>query len=103
MLTLSEVTYRVGGGTGRRPLGPGDAQIWEGGKVGLVGRNGAGKSTLLDLIRGALQPDDGTIELPRGHRIGFPAQGAPRGGRPPSRRCPPPPASGRGSSPSAKR
>src|ERR1700737_2185936 len=79
MLTLSEVTYRVGGGTGRRPLGPGDAQIWEGGKVGLVGRNGAGKSTLLDLIRGALQPDDGTIELPHGHRIGFLAQEAPSG------------------------
>src|SRR4029077_8726736 len=55
------------------------AQIWEGGKVGLVGRNGAGKSTLLDLIRGALQPDDGTIDLPRGHRIGFLAQEAPSG------------------------
>ncbi len=79
MLTLSEVTYRVGGRTGRRLLDQANAHIWEGGKVGLVGRNGAGKSTLLDLIRGALQPDDGTIELPRGHRIGFLAQEAPTG------------------------
>src|SRR5216683_2651267 len=79
MLTLSEVTYRVGGRTGRRLLDQANAQIAEGSKVGLVGRNGAGKSTLLDLIRGALQPDDGTIELPRGHRIGFLAQEAPSG------------------------
>src|SRR5438552_7028322 len=79
MLTLSEVTYRVGGRTGRRLLDQANAQIAEGSKVGLVGRNGAGKSTLLDLIRGALQPDDGTIELLRGHRIGFLAQEAPSG------------------------
>src|SRR5262252_2461656 len=79
MLTLSEVTYRVGGRTGRRLLDNAHAQIYEGAKVGLVGRNGAGKSTLLDLIRGVLQPDDGTIELPRGSRIGFLAQEAPSG------------------------
>src|SRR5271157_1093040 len=79
MLTLSDVTYRVGGRTGRRLLDLANAQIPEGAKVGLVGRNGAGKSTLLDLVRGALQPDDGTIELPRGCRIGFLAQEAPSG------------------------
>ena len=79
MLSLSEVTYRVGGRTGRRLLDQANAWIPEGSKVGLVGRNGAGKSTLLDLIRGVLQPDDGTIELPRGCRIGFLAQEAPSG------------------------
>src|SRR6266850_848788 len=79
MLTLSEVTYRVGGRSGRRLLDQASVHIWEGSKVGLVGRNGAGKSTLLDLIRGALQPDAGSIELPRGHRIGFLAQEAPGG------------------------
>src|SRR6516225_6939198 len=79
MLTLSELTYRVGGRTGRRLLDNAHAQIHEGAKVGLVGRNGAGKSTLLDLIRGVLQPDDGTIEVPRGYRIGFLAQEAPSG------------------------
>src|SRR5712691_492920 len=76
MLTLSGVTYRIGG---RALLDEASAQVAEGSKVGLVGRNGAGKSTLLDLIRGALQPDSGSIELPRGHRIGFLAQEAPSG------------------------
>jgi len=76
MLTLSGVTYRIGG---RTLLDQASAQIAERSKVGLVGRNGAGKSTLLDLIRGGLQPDGGSIELPRGHRIGFLAQEAPSG------------------------
>src|ERR1700739_3926894 len=65
MLSITGVTYRIGG---RTLLDQANAQIAEGSKVGLVGRNGAGKSTLLDLIRGALQPDDGTIEFPRGRR-----------------------------------
>jgi ATP-binding cassette, subfamily F, member 3 len=76
MLTLSGVIYRIGGLT---LLNQASAQIADGSKVGLVGRNGAGKSTLLDLIRGALQPDEGAIELPRGCRIGFLAQEAPGG------------------------
>src|SRR5690242_1348996 len=76
MLTVSGLTYRIGG---RTLLDQASAQIAEGAKVGLVGRNGAGKSTLLDLIRGALQPDAGSIELPRGCRIGFLAQEAPGG------------------------
>jgi ATP-binding cassette subfamily F protein 3 len=76
MLTLSGVTYRI---AGRTLLDQASAQIADGSKVGLVGRNGAGKSTLLDLIRGASQPDAGTIELPRGCRVGFLAQEAPGG------------------------
>ncbi len=76
MLTISGLTYRIGG---RTLIDQASAQIAEGSKVGLVGRNGAGKSTLLDLIRGALQPDGGSIELPRGYRIGFLAQEAPGG------------------------
>jgi len=76
MLTLFGVTYRI---AGRSLLDQASAQIADGSKVGLVGRNGSGKSTLLDLIRGALQPDGGTIELPRRWRIGFLAQEAPGG------------------------
>src|SRR3989440_2538365 len=76
MLTISGLTYRIGG---RALLNEASAQIPAGGKVGLVGRNGAGKSTLLDLIRGVLQPDDGTIELPHRCRIGFLAQEVPSG------------------------
>src|SRR5437588_6652219 len=78
MLTISGLTYRIGG---RTLLNDASAQIPAGSKVGLVGRNGAGKSTLLALIRGAAQPDAGAIQLPRGHRLGFLAQEAPGGER----------------------
>ena len=54
MLTISGLTYRVGGRHGRALLNEANAQIPDGSKLGLVGRNGAGKSTLLDLIRGRL-------------------------------------------------
>jgi ATP-binding cassette subfamily F protein 3 len=76
MLILAGITYRID----KRPLlDRASARIPDGAKVGLVGRNGVGKSTLLDLIRGALQPDDGTIAVPSGDRIGFLAQAAPGG------------------------
>jgi len=78
MLTFSSLTYRIGG---RVLIDEASARIAEGSKVGLVGRNGAGKSTLLELIRGALQPDGGSIELSRECRIGFLAQEAPGGER----------------------
>src|SRR5260370_4868387 len=76
MLTISGLTYRIGGHT---LLNGASVQIPARSRVGLVGRNGAGKSTLLALIRGAAQPDAGSIRLPRGHRIGFLAQEAPGG------------------------
>src|SRR6266851_7442792 len=79
MLTISGLTYRIGGRHGRALFDEANAQIPEGSKLGLVGRNGAGKSTLLDLIRGRLLPDRGDVFLPRGHRIGFLAQEAPGG------------------------
>src|SRR5271170_3398161 len=79
MLTISGLTYRVGGRHGRALFDEASAQIPAGCKLGLVGRNGAGKSTLLDLIRGRLLPDRGDVFLPRDWRIGFLAQEAPSG------------------------
>src|SRR4051812_10015225 len=79
MLTISGLTYRVGGRHGRALLNEANAQVPDGSKIGLVGRNGAGKSTLLDLIRGRLLPDTGDVFVPRGWRIGFLAQEAPYG------------------------
>lgn len=43
-------------------------------RVGLVGRNGSGKTTILQMILGELEPDDGTIIVPKGYRIGHVAQ-----------------------------
>lgn len=40
-------------------------------KVGLIGRNGSGKSTFLKLILKKLEPDSGTVEIPRGYKIGY--------------------------------
>jgi ATP-binding cassette subfamily F protein 3 len=79
MLTITGLTYRVGGRHGRALFDEANAQIPAGCKLGLVGRNGAGKSTLLDLIRGRLLPDRGDVIVPRGWRLGFLAQEAPGG------------------------
>jgi ATP-binding cassette subfamily F protein 3 len=38
-------------------------------RLALVGRNGAGKTTLLRAIAGELEPDAGTIAMPRGYRV----------------------------------
>ncbi|OGS45834.1 MAG: ABC transporter ATP-binding protein [Elusimicrobia bacterium RIFOXYD2_FULL_34_15] len=40
-------------------------------KIGLVGRNGHGKTTLFHMILGNIQPDEGTISIPKGYRIGY--------------------------------
>lgn len=40
-------------------------------KVGLVGANGAGKSTLFSIILGDQEPDAGTVQLQRGHSMGY--------------------------------
>ena len=74
MLTIDNVTVRI---AGRAILEGASAVVPAGRKVGLVGRNGAGKTTLLNLILGKREPDDGSVELTRGWRIGAVAQEAP--------------------------
>ncbi|MDX2159218.1 MAG: ABC-F family ATP-binding cassette domain-containing protein [Hyphomicrobiaceae bacterium] len=76
MLHINELTYRIEG----RPILEGaTVAIPTGHKVGLVGRNGAGKSTLLRLVTGEIAPDDGSITMARGARLGYVAQEAPGG------------------------
>lgn len=44
--------------------------LQKGERCGLIGRNGSGKSTLFRLIDGEEKPDEGTIVLPKGYRLG---------------------------------
>jgi ATP-binding cassette subfamily F protein 3 len=76
MLTIENLTYRIGG---RVLLERASLALPAGHHAGLVGRNGTGKSTLLKLIAGELHADSGDIALPNGTRMGMVAQEAPAG------------------------
>jgi ATP-binding cassette subfamily F protein 3 len=74
MLHIHDLSFRL---EGKPIFEHATVAIPEGHKVGLVGRNGAGKTTLLRLVTGELQPDDGSVSLPKGARLGYVAQEAP--------------------------
>ena len=76
MLNLNGITVRLGG---RTILDSASAALPPKARVGLIGRNGAGKSTLMKVMMGMLDPDNGSIDMPRGTRIGYIAQEAPHG------------------------
>jgi ATP-binding cassette subfamily F protein 3 len=61
MLNFSDVAIR----RGPRLLFSGATfGLFRGEKVGITGENGSGKSSLMSLVRGELQPDIGTFEMP---------------------------------------
>jgi ATP-binding cassette subfamily F protein 3 len=76
MLNLNDITVRLGG---RTILDGATAKLPPRGRIGLIGRNGAGKTTLVRVISGDLEPDTGSIEMPKGARLGYLAQEAPHG------------------------
>jgi ATP-binding cassette subfamily F protein 3 len=76
MLTINDITVRLGG---RTILDRAGATLPPRSRVGLIGRNGAGKSTLMKAIIGEIDPDDGSIDMPRATRMGYIAQEAPSG------------------------
>ena len=45
--------------------------IFEGDRIGIVGRNGDGKSTLLHLLRGSQEPDQGRVTMRNGLTFGM--------------------------------
>jgi ATP-binding cassette subfamily F protein 3 len=49
-------------------------QVGPGERVGLVGRNGTGKTTLFRILLGEEEPDEGSVIVPAGYRIGHLAQ-----------------------------
>jgi ATP-binding cassette subfamily F protein 3 len=76
MLQIIDLTLRIAG----RPLLEGAGlSLPDGAKAGFVGRNGAGKTTLFRAIAGEIAPDQGSISLPKGTRIGRVEQEAPSG------------------------
>ena len=61
MLNFTDVAIR----RGPRLLFSGATfSLFRGEKVAITGENGSGKSSLLSLVRGELQPDAGTFEMP---------------------------------------
>ena len=76
MLNLSDITVRLGG---RTIIDSATTRLPPRGRIGLIGRNGAGKTTLVRVITGAIEPDAGVLDMPRGTRLGYIAQEAPAG------------------------
>lgn len=76
MLNLNGITVRLGG---RTIIDRATAALPPRSRIGLIGRNGAGKSTLMKVMIGALDPDEGSLDMPRNTRIGYIAQEAPSG------------------------
>lgn len=76
MLNLTDITVRLGG---RTIIDGATAKLPPKSRVGLIGRNGAGKTTLVRVIAGMLEPDSGSVDMPRGSRLGYIAQEAPAG------------------------
>ena len=61
MLNFTDVTVRRGP---RILFSQATFSLFRGEKAGITGENGSGKSTLLALVRGEIQPDAGSFEMP---------------------------------------
>ena len=59
---------------GKRILDGFSLQVEEGERVGLLGRNGAGKTTIFRMMTGQVRPDEGTIAIAPGKRLGLISQ-----------------------------
>ncbi len=56
---------------GKRVLADQTLSVFEGDRIGIVGRNGDGKSTLLSILAGALEPDAGGVTYRGGVSVGL--------------------------------
>ena len=71
MLNFTDVTLRRGT---RVLFSDATFGLFRGEKVGITGENGSGKSSLLGLVRGELQADAGTFEMPASLEIAHVSQ-----------------------------
>lgn len=46
-------------------------EVYDGEKIGFVGVNGSGKTTLFKLLKGEHKPDEGSVHIAGGVRVGF--------------------------------
>jgi ATP-binding cassette subfamily F protein 3 len=74
MIVLSSLQIRRGV---RVLLNNATATVNPGQKVGLIGKNGCGKSTLLSLLKGEIQPDEGSVTFPSGWSLAWVNQETP--------------------------
>ena len=74
MLSISNLTYRIGG---RIIIDNASLNVTDGWRVGVIGVNGAGKSTLFKLISGDLQSDGGSVSFSGRQRFGMVRQDIP--------------------------
>jgi hypothetical protein len=85
--TISGITVRLGG---RTIIDRASATVPTGARVGLIGRNGAGKSTLMKVLIGQIEPDEGSVDMPRRARLAISRRKRPTARPRRSKRCWPP-------------
>ncbi|MCC5909246.1 MAG: ABC-F family ATP-binding cassette domain-containing protein [Clostridiaceae bacterium] len=68
ILTVKNLTHGFGD---RAIFNDVSFRLLKGEHIGLVGANGEGKSTFMNIVTGALEPDEGTVEWSKNVRVGY--------------------------------
>ena len=66
MIATSNIGLSFGG---RKLFDSVNIKFSNGNCYGLIGANGAGKSTFVKLLSGEIEPQTGTVEMPKDHRL----------------------------------
>ena len=64
LVALDKISLSYSGETILREV---SLQVKRGDRIVLIGRNGAGKTSLLEILRGALEPDSGSVAREKAH------------------------------------